>query len=147
MAEYLNAHMKEIILGVAAGQGFVEALLDDMPEKLQPVRKYIKTIKTFYEKILQECERGIDDDQLIGLFRLLNNSEFLIVPRSDVRVGKEFIVADAAQIERILKNSLSDCAVCMYNEGEVKRCQLRKELLQCGVIPRQNGRGHCPFQF
>ena len=46
MGEYINAAMKEVVLCVAGCQGFMDTLYETTPEKLLPVRKYIKTIKT-----------------------------------------------------------------------------------------------------
>ena len=146
MGEYINAAMKEVVLCVAGCQGFMDTLYETTPEKLLPVRKYIKTIKTLSEKILECCESGIDKDQLVSLLRWADNCELLVVPRTDTRAGKKYMIVDGEVIERIVKNSLFDCSSCLKLEADVKKCQLRKDLLQCGVMARPNNRGHCPFQ-
>ena len=143
---YLNAAMKEAILCVAACQGFMDTLYQADPPKLRPVRKYIKTICTLTEKILEEAERGIDQSQYEQLIRWADNCQMTVVPRTDTNANKKYVLVDEKTIERILQNTLSECALCMKNERDIKQCQMRKDLLECGLTPRPQNRGICPFQ-
>lgn len=143
---YLNAALKEIILCVAACNGMMETLYEANPEKLKPVRRYVKTIHTLTEKILEEAERGIDNDQLIQLLRWADNCQIVVVPKTDANANKKYVLVDEKEMERILKNTLAECATCLKGEEEVKRCQMRKDLLANGLMQRQKSRGICPFQ-
>ena len=92
---------------------------------------------------------GVIGDSIIyhgDFFREASNSQIMVMPKTDPRAEKEYAIVEGETLERIVKNSLSDCALCLKNESEVKQCQLRKDLLQCGILPKPNGRGHCPFQ-
>lgn len=146
MSEYLNATMKQIVLCVAGCQGFMDVIYQDTPEKLKPVRRYIKTIYTLTEKILECAEEGIDKDQLANLLRWADNCELQVMPRTNAKAGKKYVLVDVNDVERILRNSLSDCGTCLKSAAEVKQCDLKKCLLRCGVLPREGGRGECPFQ-
>lgn len=146
MAEYLNTQMKEVALCLAGCHGLMDTLDENLPDKLLPHRKTVRTIRTLAGKLLQECLRDIDEEQLQYLQRWTNNTELLVVPRSDVRGGKKYMIMDAEQVKRILKYGLNDCALCLKTPTEVKQCQLRKDLLQSGVMPKPGGRGECPFQ-
>lgn len=146
MSKYLSEQGKRVIACIAGTIGVFEDMIRlDLPE-YREVLPRIKACRTHMLKVLEVGERGIDPDQKAGLVRWCNNSTIMVMPRTDPRSEKEYAIVEGETLERIVKNSLSDCAVCLNNETEVKQCQLRKDLLQCGIMPKPNGRGHCPFQ-
>lgn len=146
MAEYLNTEMKEIALCIAGCQGFMVSLDEKLPKQLQPLRKYVRTIRTLSAKLLQECLRDINEEQLNYLKRWMNGTVLMVVPDTDVRADKKYMVMDAKQVQRILQYGINECGLCLKTPTEVKQCQLRKDLLESGVMPRPNNRGECPFQ-
>lgn len=146
MSRYITEQGKRVIACVAGTIGVLEDMIRlDMPE-YRAVMPRIKACRTHMLKVLETGEEGIDADQRAALIRWCNAAEIMVMPRSDPRAAKEYAVVEGATLERIVKHSLSDCACCLNSETEVKQCQLRKDLLQCGIMPKPNGRGHCPFQ-
>lgn len=143
---YATETEKRMVACVSACIGVLEDMIRiDFP-KLHDVMPRIKACKTHLVKVLNTATEGIDSDQMQGVVRWIKNSEIMVMPKSDVRVQKELAIVDGPDLEFIVKNSLSDCALCMHGPAEVKQCQLRKALLRCGVMPKPDSRGHCPFQ-
>ena len=146
MSKYLTAQSKNVIACIAGCIGVMEDMIRfDFPE-YREVMPRIKACRTHLTKVIEAGEKDIDQDQKIALIRWMSNSQIMVMPKTDPRAEKEYAIVEGETLERIVKNSLSDCAVCLKNESEVKQCQLRKDLLQCGILPKPNGRGHCPFQ-
>lgn len=143
---YATETDKRMVACVSACIGVLEDLIRiDFP-KLHELLPRIKACKTHLLKVLDAATAGIDEDQLQSVIRWVSNSEIMVMPKSDVRAKKELAIVDGPDLEYIVKNSLSDCAVCMHSPAEVKQCQLRKVLLRSGIMPKPDNRGHCPFQ-
>lgn len=146
MKRYINGHEKAMIACVSGCIGVLEDMIRIGFPCLLPVMPRIKTCKTHLQKVLEATMVDVDEDQLVGILNWVNNAEIMVMPKTDVRAQKELLVVDGNVVERIVKNSICDCGLCFKDETAVKQCQLRKDLLALGIMPKQDRRGVCPYQ-
>lgn len=146
MGRYVGGNEKAMIACISGCIGVLEDMVRiDFPS-LRGVMSRIKTCKTHLQKVLEEAMVGIDENQLVSILNWVRNAEIIVMPKTDTRAEKELLVVDGKIVERIVKNSVCDCALCFKDEKGVKQCQLRKDLLEIGIMPKPNSRGHCPYQ-
>lgn len=82
---------------------------------------------------LKKMVAGMDDDQLRYLQRYIERSEFAVIPKYHPDAKREFIVTTSDVIERLTEHVLGECMLCEKTGKQVKRCQIRKDLIACGV--------------
>ena len=78
------------------------------------------------------------------MVRYSTRCDLRVVPNERLAAKRELIVVDPRDIEALLKESISDCALCLKAGKEIKRCDKRKRLLRLGIMPKSDQ--DCPYQ-
>ena len=148
---YINADMRSYIISCAATLSYYEALLEHPPERLHvPVRDakmakaYPRGANATCGRVLDELMREVDEDQAVEVVRYSTRCDLRVVPNERLAAKRELIVVDPRDIEALLKESISDCALCLKTGKEIKRCDKRKRLLRLGIMPKSDQ--DCPYQ-
>ena len=141
---YINADMRSYIISCAATLSYYEALLERPPERLHVPVRDAKMAKAYCGRVLDELMEGVDEDQAVELIRYFEKCELRVIPNERLAAKREMIVVDPRDIEELLKDSISDCALCLRTGREVKRCDKRKRLMRLGIMPK--GDAGCPYQ-
>lgn len=141
---YANEALKRIIVCVAGCKGFAETLLETDYPKLAPVNGELMAMRDCAERVLQECERGLDADQVKGLVRYANDHEIVVISKACPKAAKDYYTVSQDALDYLLQDVVSDCAFCGKDEKERKRCKRRKCMLECGIIGDGNDKD-CPY--
>lgn len=143
--KYANQALKRCVVCMAGIKGYAETLLERDYEPINDVKDYLKTIWDSSETILAHLCADLDPDQLKGLIRYAEGHEIEILPRYSPQAQTEFYSVDKGAFDRLLVDVVSDCAFCVKEGKEIKKCQRRRDLLECGVIKGQM-KGECPYK-
>ena len=144
---YLNKAEKQIVVCIAGCKGFADTLLETKPPKLsdRSMRGKLTQIRNASAAILEHMEKGLPDEQVRMLLRYVNNSQIVVLPKANPNAKTDYYMIDQECLDRLLADTIADCAFCDKNDKEVKQCQRRKDLLSCGVIGDCK-RDDCPFK-
>ena len=142
---YFNRASREVFITFAGIVGTCEHLIDTAPAYLKPMMRSIKMVRAYAEKVVKSFEEQLDKDQWEAALRNGLDTEFVLVSKANPRTRKEYYTVPAEVLKSLAEHCLLDCATCLKDSREIKRCQLRRDLLQAGVLP--DGTGECPFRI
>lgn len=116
-------------------------------------RKWPATVQELARQIEELCLElgktmieGVDPDQCRVMVKVAENSYIRIMPKvaAQCAPGTAWAIVERQVLERITAGSLSDCMICDKEGKQIKKCQLRRDLLACGVEARS--KTGCPYQ-
>lgn len=145
MADYINRATKDIIVSLAGCAGFMDTLIGI--ENWRNRKKAIRSLKAALNhtlKALDAIREGLDTDQLEATIRTANCSYLSMIPHLSPNVGKEYYICPDDALEVLLGDALSDCAFCLLEGKQARRCKKRKALMQCGIVAKETG--DCPYK-
>lgn len=93
----------------------------------------LDAIKTNTAEILKKLVGGMEKEQLDYINRYVARSEFAVIPKHNPEADREYVVTSTDVIERLASGVLGECLLCEKSGKMVKRCQIRKDLIACGV--------------
>ena len=144
MSEYANQAVKQIIVCLAGCVGFAQKLQEtDYRKKADAQESLFEMQKHAMDAMTAICE-GLDEDQMRGVMNFANCSQLVVLPETDPRTKHETYLVKESDLETILSSATGDCEWCEKEGKEINRCQLRKALLNSGVVPA--GTKSCPFK-
>lgn len=143
--KYANQALKRVVVCMAGIKGYASTLMELDYEPTNGVKDYLKNILDSAETILAAICSDLDPDQMRGLIRYAEGHEIATLPKYSPQAQTEFYSVDKEAFDRLLTDVISDCAFCVKEGKEMKKCQRRRDLLECGVIKGQM-HGDCPYK-
>lgn len=140
---YLNKAQKETLISLGGVTSFCEELATTEWVKDEEDKERLRTAHKLVMEVMEHLEKGMDEDQLRGVIRYANNSVLMVMPKTNPNVDADLVIVDRNTVSRIMEDSLTECWFCEKRGNQIKQCQRRKDLLECGAI----GNGtECPYQ-
>lgn len=147
-SNYCNRADKEVIVSLAGCVGFADTLMKLRFRNSEQALEEITAMKEHAENAVNIIVDGLDDDQYYSIMRFVNNCQLMVMPNSDVRTNKEYVIVEAKDVETIVNSALSDCSFCEKEGKEAKNCEMRKALIHCGVAGKEGCIDpNCPFKI
>lgn len=151
MTDYLNHADKEIVVMLAGCVGVSESISELKFRHSELVKDDLIVLRDLAQSIINRIIDGVDPDQKTGVLRFANNSELMVVPKTDARTQKQLCILDKEDIQTIITDVTSGCMFCEKVGKEVKKCDLRKALLKCGLVSANDSimkerPQECPFK-
>lgn len=143
---YLNKATKEIVINFAGFAEYMDLLMEADTKAVEPHRKKMKTAATYLRNITRDITKDLAPDQHRFLKNQSDNSRIILVPKEDVRLKKVYTVIPTAVLSRLVNSAWGECLFCPKQGKEARECRLRADLLECGAMARDNGKGECPFK-
>ena len=141
---YLNKAQKETLISLGGVTSFCEELATTEWVKDEADKEKLRQAHKLTMEVMESLESGIDEDQLKGVLRYANNCVLMVMPKTNPNVDADLVISDRKTLSRIVSDSLNECYFCEKRGPQVKNCQRRKDLLECGVL----GYGSdCPYQM
>lgn len=106
-------------------------------------KEKLLTASKLARDVMEDMEIGVDEDQLRGVIRYANNSVVMVTPKTSPNANADLVVVDRNTVSRLVSDSLAECWFCEKRGNQIKNCQRRKDLLECGAL---GGDGECPYQ-
>lgn len=144
MSKYLSRDMKQAVICLAGCVGFTETLIEVDSPTYTPLHEDLQICHDAASRAMEALLDGVPDEQVISCMRQAKASELMVIPKSSPMVKKEYHVITTDVLDRLLAESISDCAFCMKEGEELNRCQRRKDLMEAGIIGR--AKGECPYK-
>lgn len=144
MAKYLSKDEKEAILCLNGCVGFCGVLIASDKPVYKAVQKDLKKCINAALRVCDALFEGIPYEQKMACARMGRASELKVIPKTNPVAKKKYHVITTDVLDRLLAESISDCAFCMKEGEELNRCQRRKDLMEAGIIGR--AKGECPYQ-
>ena len=140
---YLNKAQKETLISLGGVVSFCEELATTEWVKQEEDKQRLRQAHDLVMKVMEHLEEGMDEDQLRGVIRYANNCVLMVMPKTNPNVDADLVIVDRNTVSRIVDDSLNECYFCEKKGYQVKNCQRRKDLLECGALG--NG-AECPYQ-
>ena len=146
MAEYANKALKEVLVCIAGCVGFADTLTCGEREfrNSKKAKRSLQAMMNHAQKAMEIICDGLDLDQMAGIKRYADSCTLMVMPKYDPRTEKECYIVASDDMEVLLKDVISDCVFCEKEGKELKRCRVRKALMNSGIIPL--GSGDCPYK-
>lgn len=144
MNDYANHATKEIIVVLAGCIGYADTLKDLEFRNSKKARRSLMAMQNHASKALEAVMDGLNREQVEGLIRTANSLELKCVTKHNPEAKKDYYICPVDVFDRLMGDVANACAFCGKQGKEVKRCERRKDLLDCGVIPW--GEKECPYQ-
>ena len=139
---YLNKAQKEALISLGGVTSFCEELATTEWIKDEADKEKLRQAHKLTMDVMESIEKDIDEDQLRGVLRFANNCVLMVIPKTNPNVDADLVIVDRKTVARIVDDSLNECYFCEKNGYQIKNCQRRKDLLECGAI----GFGsECPY--
>ena len=106
-------------------------------------KEKLLTASKLARDVMEDMEIGVDEDQLRGVLRFADNCALMVLPKTSPQTDADLVVVSRSTVSRIVDDALSECFFCDKTLSEAKKCQRRKDLLECGAL---GGDGECPYQ-
>ena len=143
---YLNKRRKDYITCLTGLDGYLEGMLVENDICIQPYIKRIKTIRSYLATIVRAMIEPLPIEQVRLLKRQIDNQVIQIMASSEAKAQKQECIISKEAIDGLISSAFSQCFLCELKPNEVKRCQLKKDLLEAGAICYDNGKGQYPFK-
>lgn len=140
---YLNKAQKETLISLGGVTSFCEELSTTEWVKDEEDKERLRAAHKLVMEVMEHLEKDIDEDQLRGVIRYANNSVLMVMPKTNPNVDADLVIVDRNTVHRLVSDSLAECWFCEKCGNQIKNCQRRKDLLECGALG--NGR-ECPYQ-
>ena len=142
---YFNRASREVFIMFSGFGGLCEKLIDINPVYLRPMMRNLKMARAYINKVVTGFMEDLDKDQRDAALRYANDTELSLVPKASPKAGRDYYYVPAEVMEHLVYGCLLDCITCLKDSKEIKRCRLRRDLLQAGMLP--GGTGECPFRI
>lgn len=142
--DYANRATKEIVVVLAGCIGYADVLAGLEYRNSKKARRSLAAMQNHASKALEAVMDGLDPEQVQGLIRFANGKELMCVPKYSPASKKDYYMCPVDAFDRLMGDVANACAFCDNEGKEVKRCDRRKDLLACGVVPL--GSKECPYQ-
>ena len=144
MNDYANHATKEIIVVLAGCIGYADTLKGLDFRNSKKARRSLMAMQNHASKALEAVMDGLNPEQVEGLIRTAKGLELKCVSKHNPESEKDYYICPVDAFDRLMGDVANACAFCDKQGKEVKRCERRKDLLDCGVIPW--GEKECPYQ-
>ena len=144
MADYANKATKEIVVVLAGCIGYADTLKGLEFRNSTKARRSLKAMQNHAEKALEAIIEGLDTDQVQGMLHFANICNLMAVPKHNPAAQKECYICPVDAFDRLVLEPTGECAFCMKEGREVKRCQRRRDLAACGIAGETST--ECPYQ-
>ena len=144
MADYANKAVKEIVVVLAGCIGYADTLKGLEFRNSKKARRSLAAMQNHAEKALEAIMEGLDTDQVQGMLRFANSCNLMAVPKHNPAAQKECYICPVDAFDRLVLEPTGECAFCMKEGREVKRCQRRSDLAACGIAGETST--ECPYQ-
>lgn len=142
--DYANRATKEIVVVLAGCIGYADVLIGLEYRNSKKAKRSLAAMKNHAEKALETVMDGLDPEQVEGLIRTANGLELMCVPKHNPAAKRDYYLCPMDAFDRLMGDVANACAFCEKEGKAVKRCERRKDLLACGVVPW--GSKECPYQ-
>lgn len=142
MPSYLNKYQKEALISLGGVTSFCEELSTTEWIKEEADKEKLRQAHKLTMEVMENIEKNIDADQLNGVLRYAKNCVLMVMPKTHPMTDADLVIVNRITVERIVKDSLTECQFCEKRGNQIRNCQMRKDLLECGVIGKDT---ECPF--
>lgn len=132
MNDYANHATKEIIVVLAGCIGYADTLKGLDFRNSKKARRSLMAMQNHASKALEAVMDGLNQEQVEGLIRTANSLELKCVTKQNPEAKKDYYICPVDAFDRLMGDVANACAFCDKQGKEVKRCERRKDLLDCG---------------
>lgn len=140
---YLSKYQKEALISLGGVTSFCEELATTEWVSDEADKERLRTAHKLVMEVMEHLEKDMDEDQLRGVIRYAKNSVLMVMPKTNPNVDADLVIVDRNTVSRIVGDSLAECWFCEKKGNQIRNCQRRKDLLECGALG--NG-SECPYQ-
>lgn len=144
MPSYLNKYQKEALISLGGVTSFCEELSTTEWIKEEADKEKLRQAHKLTMEVMENIEKNIDADQLNGVLRYAKNCVLMVMPKTHPMTDADLVIVNRSTVERVVKDSLTECQFCEKRGTQIRNCQMRKDLLECGVIGKDT---ECPYQI
>lgn len=141
---YINSRMKEEIAVLATLVEYCEDMAHSEEPEFKKSRRQAQAMARNAQKVFDAAIEDLDTDQLFAILRLAKQTRFALVQKSSPRAHYDTYIVKEETFRRLVMDPAGECSFCTKEGKEIKSCQRRKDLAECGVVT--DSKTECPYQ-
>lgn len=102
----------------------------------------IDAIDAWCEMILADYPNEVKH----SLYITAKESRMRLVGRQSSEAQVLHTLCPVEPLERLVSGVVMDCMGCMKDGKQIKKCQRRRDLIACGIMPKDEEKGECGFE-
>lgn len=102
----------------------------------------IDAIDAWCEMILEDYPAEVKH----SLYTTARESRMRLVGRQSSEAKELHTLCPVEPLERLVGGVVMDCVGCMKEGKEIKKCQRRRDLIACGIMPKDERKNECGFE-
>lgn len=143
---YMNREERELFLLLQAAKTAVSIAAKTPKFKVEGgavlAHTAIDAIDAWCEMILADYP----DEVKHSLFTTAKESRMRLVGRQSSEAQVLHTLCPVEPLERLVSGVVMDCMGCMKEGKQIKKCQRRRDLIACGIMPKDEEKGECGFE-
>ena len=143
---YLNREERELFLLLQASKTAVSIAMQQPKFKVEGgvVLAYtaIDAIDAWCELILKDYP----DEVKHSLYTTAKESRMRLVGRQSSEARELHTLCPVEPLERLVRGVVMDCMGCLKEGKQINKCQRRRDLIACGIMPKDERQGECGFE-
>ena len=143
---YLNRSEREIFLLLQASKTAVSIAAQQPKFKVDGAAVLAQTaidaIDAWCEMILADYPTEVKH----SLYATAKESRMRLVGRQSSEAKELHTLCPVEPLERLVGGVVMDCVGCMKEGKEIKKCQRRRDLIACGIKPKDERKDECGFE-
>lgn len=143
---YLNRGEREIFLLLQASKTAVTIAAQQPKFKVNGAAVLAQTaidaIDAWCEMILADYPAEVKH----SLYTTAKESRMRLVGRQSSEAKELHTLCPVEPLERLVGGVVMDCVGCMKEGKEIKKCQRRRDLISCGIMPKDEEKNECGFE-
>ena len=81
-----------------------------------------------------------------SLYNTAKESCMRLVGRQSIEAQELHTLCPVEPLERLVRGVVMDCMGCMKEGKQIRKCQRRRDLMACGIMPKDEKKGECGFE-
>lgn len=143
---YLNRDNKTLGAVLEGIRGWSEAQLRNRSRNDARVRSHLIPMYEEATAALLELVDGLNRDAQRSIDLMADNCAIKTVPKTSPEAKRDFQIVDPVPLLTIANTATEhECAFCTKSRAEMRKCELRAALAQCGIVSDSATQGDCPY--
>lgn len=136
----------EVIAGLdnrlAKDEQYLEARLKSIPD----IWRTYRLAKVSIEKVIDGLYTTLPGNQLLHMRNLQTNGEIVFRSRSPLNSRTDTQIVLSNDLKYLINESMrQNCALCLKTDREIKKCQLRKVLMNVAPFAEKSKTSLCEY--
>lgn len=121
---------------------YLEERLKEIPDMWRQFR----IAQTAIEKVIVALYANVPTKTLLHMRKLQENGEIVFRPKSPLNKRTDVQIVLTTDLKHLINTAMADnCAMCLRTDKDIKKCELRKVLMNVAPFAEKSKTGSCEY--